>query len=159
MRSFVSLISALGIWLVAATAQAQDYVRPDCRPLISPAKIADPLTAKWYRRFWTGDCGHLSGCFGGTPNWNDIVGRLMSRAAAGQKVEVLRRACRLGPLIGLEWTRPKRVRRIDSRDLQSFKSVLDSSPDVVQALSKVEASAQSQISRGRGSLTDRGSAE
>ena len=80
--------------LASGGAQAQDYVRPDCRPLISEAAPSpdSSLTARWHRRFWTGDCGGLSGCFGGSPNWNGIVGQLVARSDAAARPEVLAKA-------------------------------------------------------------------
>jgi hypothetical protein len=137
---------AAAILLAGPPAHAQTYVRPDCRPLIA----ADPLdetslTARWYRRFWTGDCGDLHGCLGGSPNWNQIVGQLVARSPAPDRPKVLAKACRLGPLIGLEWTKPGRIRRIDTHDLRGFKSALDRSRDVLQGLAAVEAQARAKI--------------
>jgi hypothetical protein len=137
--------------LASGGARAQAYVRPDCLPLISEAAPSPEtsLTARWYRRFWTGDCAGLSGCFGGSPNWNGIVGELVARSDAGARPQVLAKACRLGPLIGLEWTRPKDVRRIDSGDLRRFRSALASSRDVLAGLDFVEAQARAKIAAPR----------
>jgi hypothetical protein len=137
---------AAAILVAAAPAQAQSYVRPDCKPLIAADTLGETsLTARWYRRFWTGDCGDLHGCLSGSPNWNEVVGRLVSRSPAGDQPKVLAKACRLGPLIGLEWTRPNRIRRIDTGDLRRFKSALDGSRDVLQGLADVEAQARAKI--------------
>jgi hypothetical protein len=132
--------------IFAGPSQAQSYVRADCRPLIADSRL-DPasLTGRWYRRFWTGDCAGLSGCMGGSPNWNEIVGQLAARSRAPERASVLARACRLGPLIGLEWTRPRDVRRIDSGDLRGFKSTLQSSGAVLDGLARVEAQARAKI--------------
>lgn len=136
----------LMLLLAAGPAGAQSYVRADCRPLIGAAPAGqDALTAGWYRRFWTGDCGALRGCAGGAPNWNQIVGRLTARAAPAQRPAVLARACRLGPLIGREWTRPRAVRRIDSGDLRGFKATLDRAGDVLAGLGKVEAQVRGKV--------------
>lgn len=131
----------------SAPASAQDYVRGDCRPLVGAAPASDALTAGWYRRFWTGDCAHLKGCFGGSPNWNEVVGKLLGRSQPSQRKAVLARSCRLGVLIGREWTRPKAVRRIDSGDLRRFKSSLEGAADVADGLNRVEAQARAKIGR------------
>ena len=118
---------ALAMALVGGSAAAaQDFIRADCRQHVenSPAPGADALTRRWYRRFWTGECAGLSGCMGGAPNWNGVVGELVARSPEPQHAAVLAKACRLGPLIGVEWTRPRNVRRIDSGDLRSFNATL-----------------------------------
>src|SRR6185369_6874794 len=107
---WLAAIAVLG----ATAADAQSYVRSDCKPLITAGAPADPLTARWYKRFWTGECGDLHNCREGSPNWNEIVGKLVARSDAGERPAVLARACRLGAVIGLEWTRPRKVRRIDT---------------------------------------------
>lgn len=141
--------AAILLAIVAGPALADDYVRPDCARHLAP-NPTDPasVTGRWYRRFWTGDCGGLGGCMGGSPNWNQIVGQLVARSAPGDRPAVLAKACRLGPLIGLEWTRPRNVRRIGSGDLRGFKSALEASPNVVDGLNKVEAQARGKIAGG-----------
>lgn len=143
------LVAASGVG--AQEAGAQEYVRADCRPLVAGAAAApspaSSLSARWYRRFWTGDCGGLSGCFGGSPNWNEVVGQLVARADASTRAAVLAKACRLGPVIGLEWTRPRDVRRIDSGDLRKFNSALASAHDVMRGLDVVETEARAHIAR------------
>ena len=75
--------------------------------------------------------------------------KLVARSRAQERPAVLARACRLGPLIGLEWTRPRTVRRIDSGDLRKFKTTLESSGDVLKGIERVEAEARAKIgSRG-----------
>lgn len=127
------------VLLSSAPAGAQGYVRADCRSLIGKPPAQDALTAAWYRRFWTGDCGALKGCLAGSPNWNQVVGRLAARGAPADRAAVRARACRLGARIGLEWTRPARVRRIDSGDLRRFRTTLDRAGDVAAGLARVEA--------------------
>jgi hypothetical protein len=138
-------VLAVGLLAAAAPAGAQDFVRADCKPLIEAPPAADAVTARWYRRFWTGDCAQLKGCMSGSPNWNDIVGRLIARSQPAERTVVLAKACRLGPLIGEEWTRPKSVRRIDTGDLRKFKATLEGARDVVTGLDKVEAQARARI--------------
>ncbi len=125
--------------LAATSVEGQAYVRAGCRSVIGPPPAQDTLTAAWYRRFWTGDCGSLKGCHAGSPNWNQVVGRLTARADPARRIAVRARACRLGARIGQEWTRPGRVRRIDSHDLRAFKATLDRAGDVATGLTKVEA--------------------
>ena len=146
MKQISSLGLAAAVLLVGPAARAQPYVRPDCQPLIAADTLGETsLTARWYRRFWTGDCGDLRGCLKGSPNWNDIVGELVARSPAADRRKVLEKACRLGPLIGLEWTRPSRVRRIDTRDLRGFNATLERARDVMQGLDAVEAQARAKI--------------
>ena len=65
-----ALLAAMAFGLASA-AQAQDYVRADCRGLVNPASLRfdTPEHVRWYKRFWTGDCDHLPLCFPGSPNW------------------------------------------------------------------------------------------
>lgn len=134
-----AVLAALSLAIVG-TADATVGIRSDCQPSIGhAAQISDPLTASWYQRFWTGSCGGLSGCVAGSPNWNDVVGKLVARSPLAQRDQVLARACRLGPLIGLEWTRPRAVRRIDTGDLRGFQRTLESSPDVLSGIEAVMA--------------------
>jgi hypothetical protein len=132
-------------------AEAQDYVRSDCRPLVSAGRLdPSPPTARWYKRFWTGDCDGLSGCLNGSPNWNEVVGKLVAKSHPSDRQAVLAKACRLGSLIGQEWTRPRNIRRIDSSDLRGFRKVLESAGDVPKGIERVEAQAQAKIDRNRG---------
>lgn len=133
--------------LMAGPSSGQPFIRSDCTPFVgeNPAATQSALTARWYRRFWTGDCGGLGGCLSGKPNWNDIVGRLVARSPAAQKRRVLAKACRLGAMIGQEWTRPRAVRRIDTGDLERFRSTLESSGDVQKGLDAVDAQARAKI--------------
>jgi hypothetical protein len=128
----------VAILLAGAPARAQTFVRTDCQMLIAPDQLGyTSLTARWYRRFWTGECNDLRGCRKGSPNWNEIVGQLLARSPQSHRSEVLSRACRLGPLIGHEWTRPRTVRRIDTGDLRRFNATLESAPDVLEGLARV----------------------
>ena len=43
----------------SASARAQTYVMTDCQPFIAAAPHQDSLTARWYQRFWNGDCKGL----------------------------------------------------------------------------------------------------
>ena len=107
----------------------------------------DHLQSLWYRRFWTGECKDLSSfkCRPGRPYWNEIVRTLSARAPAAERAEIAQRACRLGRRIGFEWTRPSKVRRIDSRDLQALNAQLEKAPDVTSGLAAVEANVRAKI--------------
>jgi hypothetical protein len=73
--------------LAAQAVQAQEFVRDDCRGVVAPSaaqKYDTPEHARWYKRFWTGDCDHLMFCFPGSPNWNDIVGKLLVKGGPSQ---------------------------------------------------------------------------
>ena len=144
----VALATAM-VLAVAGAAQAQDYVRADCRNLVAPATLRfdTPEHVRWYKRFWTGDCDHLSFCFPGSPNWNDIVGKLVVRGGPSEQAILLPKACRLGQLIGLEWSRDKKVRHIDTGDLHTFKSMLEASGDALVGVEKVDTAARAKLGR------------
>jgi len=143
-----ALLTALTLGL-AGGVQAQDYVRADCRSQLDPAALRfdTALHQRWYRRFWTGDCDHLPMCFPGSPNWNDIVGKLLTRGGPNERAALLPKACRLGQTIGLEWARDKKIRRIDTGDLHVFKSQLEASGDALRGVDKVEASVRAKLAR------------
>jgi hypothetical protein len=152
MAAWAARAAALALVLgcgLAGAAQAQDYVRADCRAQIDPAasRFDTPLHQRWYKRFWTGDCDHLPFCFSGSPNWNDIVGKLLTRGGPAERTALLPKACRLGQMIGLEWARDKKVRRIDTGDLRAFKSQLEASGDALRGVERVEASARAKMAR------------
>ena len=139
---------ALFILSVAAPAFSQSYVQAPCPAKSAPA-FEDALQSLWYRRFWTGECKGLSAlkCRRGKPYWNDVVHTLAARAPPARRAEVARRACGLGRQIGLEWTRPSAVRRINTKDLQALNATLEKSPDVLSGLSAVEARVRPRVKR------------
>jgi len=143
-----ALLAALAFGLAGA-AQAQDYVRPDCRALVSPAALRfdTPEHVRWYKRFWTGECDHLPMCLPGSPNWNDIVGKLVTRGGPAEQAALLPKACRLGQTIGLEWSRNKKIRRIDTGDLRVFKGQLEASGDALRGVEQVENSVRVKLAR------------
>jgi hypothetical protein len=145
-----ALVLSLALAGAASTpAWAQEYVRADCRVQIDPAALRFDTTLhqRWYKRFWTGECDHLPMCFPGSPNWNDIVGKLLVRGGPTERAALLPKACRLGQVIGLEWARDKKVRRIDTGDLRTFKSQLEASGDALRGVDQVEASARAKMAR------------
>jgi hypothetical protein len=148
--SILALTSAAVLFSTAASAaNAQDYVRADCRDMVaaSPAGFDSPEHARWYKRFWTGDCEKLNFCFPGSPNWNDVVGKLLVKGGPTERAVLLPKACRLGRLIGLEWSRDKKVRKIDTGDLRKFNSMLEASGDALRGVERVEAAAQGKLKR------------
>ncbi|KRA57837.1 hypothetical protein ASD79_16115 [Caulobacter sp. Root655] len=142
------LLAALAFGFSSA-AQAQDYVRADCRGQVAPTvlRFDSPEHVRWYKRFWTGDCDHLPFCIPGSPNWNDIVGKLVIRGGPAEQAALLPKACRLGQLIGLEWSRDKKVRRIDTGDLRTFKGMLEKSGDALRGVEQVEVSTRAKLAR------------
>jgi hypothetical protein len=146
----LAVASAVVLFATAAgAANAQDYVRADCRDTVaaSPASFDSPEHARWYKRFWTGDCEKLNFCFPGSPNWNDIVGKLLVKGGPSERAVLLPKACRLGRLIGLEWSRDKKIRKIDTGDLRKFNSMLEASGDALRGVERVEAAAQGKLKR------------
>lgn len=149
MRSRIAAVALLATSLLAAgTAQAQSYVRTDCQGLVAGAanRYDTPEHERWYKRFWTGHCERLPLiCIPGAPNWNEIVGKLLARASAPQRAALLPKACRLGQMIGLEWSRDKTVRRIDTNDLRVFNSMLEATGDTQKGVDKVEQAARAKL--------------
>jgi hypothetical protein len=140
---FVAAISLTG------AVQAQTFVRPDCRDALSALAINfdTPEHQRWYKRFWTGDCETLSFCISGSPNWNDVVSKLLARGGPAERAALLPKACRLGRVIGLEWSRERNVRRIDTGDLREFNKILDKSGDALRGVDEVDALVQQKLNR------------
>jgi hypothetical protein len=131
--------------LAAQAVQAQEFVRDDCRGVVAPSaaqKYDTPEHARWYKRFWTGDCDHLMLCFPGSPNWNDIVGKLLVKGGPREQPALLPKACRLGQLIGLEWSRDKKIKHITTGDLRVFDTMLEASGDALRGVDQVDAKAR-----------------
>lgn len=146
MIRFIGLILAVG--LVASGAQAQEFVRQDCRATVQPTsklKFENDLHARWYKRFWTGSCQDLSLCMAGSPNWNDIVSKLLLKGGPAEHPVLLPKACRLGQLIGMEWARDRRIKRIKTGDLKVFNTMLEASGDALRGLEQVEHRARGMI--------------
>lgn len=144
----LALLTALTL-CIASAAQAQDYVRADCRGMLGAAfqRFETPEHARWYKRFWTGECDHLPMCMSGSPNWNDIVGKLVVRGGPAEHAVLLPKVCRLGQTIGMEWARHKKVRRIDTGDLRAFKAQLEVAGDPLRGVEQVETLARAKLTR------------
>ncbi len=128
---------------------AGEFVRDDCRSLVQPSSALRYDTdehARWYKRFWTGACDDLQFCFPGSPNWNDIVSKLLAKGGPAERSALLPRACRLGQLIGLDWSREKNVKHITTKDLKVFKTMLEASGDPLQGVEQVESKAKAMVS-------------
>jgi hypothetical protein len=136
----------LAMALVCGPAFGQAYVRAPC-PTGAPPNFETRVQSQWYRRFWTGECKGLPvfGCISGKPNWNDVVTTMAARATADQQANVTARVCRLGRRIGLEWTRPKTERCIDTRELKALNAALRQAPTVTAGLAAVEARVKARI--------------
>lgn len=134
---------------LAGQAQAQAYVTPMCRGYVSDAGLHFDSAehARWYKRFWTGQCDHLLACMPGLPNWNDVAGKLVARGAPAQRPALAPRACRLGQRIGLEWSREHGVRRITTADLRRYRSLLESDADPPHGLAIVEGAVEADLKR------------
>ncbi len=145
MVRFAVPVFALAL-LAANVARADEFVRADCRNVVTPSsalKYDTPEHALWYKRFWTGSCDHLPLlCLPGSPNWNDIVGKLLVKGGPSEQAALLPKACRLGQLIGLEWSRDKKIRHIDTHDLRVFNGTLDASGDALRGVDQVDAKAR-----------------
>ena len=62
-----------------------------------------------------------------------------------QRGQALTKACRLGQLIGLEWSRSKTIRKIDLGDLRAFNHTLDHADDVLKGIDQVEQAARIKL--------------
>ncbi|WP_269716581.1 hypothetical protein [Caulobacter sp. NIBR2454] len=147
-------VAGLAVLLSAGAAKADEFVRPDCRSLVSASDRLSYERAEhpvWYRRFWTGECGGLPlyRCKPGSPNWNDVASQMMSRAAPAARNAVRLKACRLGQTIGHEWSRDKPIRRIDTADLKAMLKLLNETPDVSAGLDRVDARVRELMGRPR----------
>ncbi|WP_291876519.1 hypothetical protein [Caulobacter sp.] len=123
-------------------------MRGDCQGHLAPAppRYDTANHALWYKRFWTGGCDpQIPRCIPGQPNWNNMVTTLLNRSPAAQRPAVLAKACRVGELIGVEWSRSKTIRKIDLGDLRAFNRELESSSDTLQGLDRLEASARAKL--------------
>ena len=127
---------------------ATEFVRDDCRSLVQPSSALRYDTAehaRWYKRFWTGTCEDLKFCFSGSPNWNDIVGKLLVKGGPSERAALLPKACRLGQLIGLDWSREKKIKHIHTADLKVFNTMLEASGDPLRGVEQVEAKAKAMV--------------
>lgn len=134
--------------LFGAGAQAQSFVRGDCQGHLAPVapRYDTANHALWYKRFWTGGCDpQIPRCIPGQPNWNNMVTTLLNRSAAAQRSAVLAKACRVGELIGVEWSRNKTIRKIDLDDLRRFNRGLESASDPLQGLDRLEQAARAKL--------------
>lgn len=141
---------ALAMAFVASGASGQEFVRHDCRTTVqatSKLQFENDLHARWYKRFWTGSCQDLSLCMAGSPNWNDIVGKLLSKGGPSEQPVLLPKACRLGQLIGMEWARDRRIKRIKTGDLKVFSTMLEASGDALRGVDQVELKARTMITQ------------
>lgn len=131
-----------------AGAQAQSFVRADCQGHLALAapRYDTAVHELWYKRFWTGGCdAKIPRCIPGQPNWNNMVTTLLNRAPAAQRPVVLTKACRVGQLIGLEWSRGKTIRKIDLNDLRRFNHQLQNAGDSLRGLDRVEQAARAKL--------------
>lgn len=149
-KQAAAVIAAILVMGLGSAAQAGEVVRADCRAMVKPTDVLrfdTDLHQRWYKRFWTGTCDRLPHCISGSPNWNDIVGKLVVLGGPSEQATLLPKACRLGQTIGLEWSRDKKVRRIDTADLRAFKGQLEKSGDALRGVEQVEASARAKLAR------------
>jgi hypothetical protein len=134
---------AVTLALTAMAVQAQEFVRPECLGVVHASaglKFDSVEHANWYRRFWTGSCRNLPAmrCMPGSPNWNGVVTELLKKGRADQAPAITTAACRMGEIIGHEWSREKAIRKINTDDLKAFMATLDTAPDVATGLNRVE---------------------
>jgi len=153
LRRVGAAIAAVMVLGTGPVAQAGEFVRTDCLSAVRPTDAVRFDTdehLRWYKRFWTGTCDHLKFCFSGSPNWNDIVGKLLVKGGASEQPLLLPRACRLGQLIGLEWAKSKDIQKISTRDLKRFNAMLEAAGDPLKGVEAVEAKARAMTgSTGR----------
>lgn len=148
-----AVLAVLALLALAPVARAGEIVRGDCRAEIKPTdgiRFDNDQHLRWYKRFWTGSCDRLPLCFTGSPNWNDIVGKLLAKGGPGEQPTLLPKACRLGQLIGLEWAKSKQVQKISTKDLKAFKGMLETAGDPLKGVEAVEIRARAMIGQPAG---------
>jgi hypothetical protein len=144
------MLAAAVVLGAASAAQAGDFVRADCRLVVRPTEAIAFDTdehLRWYKRFWTGTCDRLPFCFSGSPNWNDIVGKLLAKGGPAEQPVLLPKACRLGQLIGLEWAKDKNIQKISTKDLKRFNALLEAAGDPLKGVEAVEARARAMTAQ------------
>jgi hypothetical protein len=148
MRKTAVLAALLLAAVVAPQAQAQAYVADICQSSVTPAALRFDSAehTRWYKRFWTGECDHILGCVPGSPNWNAIMRQLVARATPAERAQLLPKACRLGQLVGLDWSREHGVRRITTSDLRRLYAILEQG-DPMNGVEHAEAAARAQLGR------------
>lgn len=143
------LILACLLPAAAGEAQAQAYVAPMCRGLVSDASLHFDTAehVRWYKRFWTGQCDHLMACIPGDPNWNDIAAKLVARGSPAERAALQPKVCSLGQRIGFEWSREHGVRRVTTADLRRYHSILDHDGDALRGVTTVEIAVEADMKR------------
>lgn len=135
----------MAVLAAAPVARAGEFVRLDCRTVVKPTdslRFDTDEHLRWYKRFWTGACDNLPFCFPGSPNWNDIVGKLLAKGGPSEQPALLPKACRLGQLIGLEWAKDKGVQKITTKDLKQFNGMLEAAGDPLKGVDAVDLRAR-----------------
>jgi hypothetical protein len=147
-KQAAAVIAAILVVGLGSAAQAGEVVRADCRAMVKPTDVLrfdTDLHQRWYKRFWTGTCDRLPHCISGSPNWNDIVGKLLAKSDPVEQPVLLPKACRLGQLIGLEWAKAKDVQKISTKDLRRFNATLDAAGDPLKGVEAVEVKARAMM--------------
>lgn len=140
----------LVLLLAMQPAHAADPVRKDCRSFVkstSSLPFADDKHRLWYARYWTGKCASALGwfCFAGSPTWNDTVSNVLRQAPKSKRAQVLKKACRLGQLIGFEWAKENHIRCIHTSDLKPLSEYLTGNGNVIARLDLIERKARAKL--------------
>lgn len=105
----------------------------------------------WYVRFWTGSCDELRYviCMAGTPNWNNIMQRLLANVPAAKRERLHVRLILLGRRVGYEWARENDVRRINNEHIKSWSADLKTNAaDPEAAVTRIEGQARTLLGSG-----------
>lgn len=134
---------------LAGAAQAQTFVNPLCRSYVSASNLRFDTAehARWYKRFWTGECDHLLACFPGRPNWNEVAAQLVARSLAAERSALQPKVCTLGERIGLEWSREHDVRRVTTADLRRYFDMLGRDGDPLRGIEAVARAVDADFKR------------
>ena len=149
-RGVWPILAAVVVIGMAPVAQAAEFVRADCRAVVKPTdslRFDTDEHQRWYKRFWTGSCDHLAFCFPGSPNWNDVVGKLLVKGGPAEQPALLPKACRLGQMIGLEWAKDHDQQKITTKDLKVFDATLEAAGDPLKGVDAVDAKARALAAR------------
>ena len=92
----------------------------------------DALHRRWYDRFWTGFCegfGLFEICKEDGTSWHLTVANTIARLPDRDRARARAELWALGRMIGYEWAKRNRIRKISTADLQSWRGVIESPGD------------------------------
>lgn len=134
--TFALALASAGSQAIASAEPISDECRPHVRSYDSniyaePSEFDRKRQKGWYARWWTGRCDavplpdKLTCVPDEKKSWVKIVRTISEQAPADQRPAVVREACQLGELAGLEWAKDNNRRCLHTNDLQPLWTVLE----------------------------------